>query len=189
MWGDTLSWFWFAFTCWAPFHVSAGHCMSSLEKCLFRYFACLLIGLFPFFLLGSMSSSYILHHNPVWICGVPIFSSIPQISFSSYWWFPVLCNFLFLVWCHLISLFLLLLTLLLVSNPKKSLSRPTSKSLHACLVTQLCLTQWPYDCRPPVSSVHGIFFRIEYWSGLPFPPPEDLHDPRIEPMSPVSPAL
>ena len=27
------------------------------------------------------------------------------------------------------------------------------------------------------------FFRQEYWSGLPFPPPGDLPDPRIEPTS------
>ena len=31
--------------------------------------------------------------------------------------------------------------------------------------------------------------RQEYWSGLPFPPPGDLLDPRIGPMSLVSPAL
>ena len=33
------------------------------------------------------------------------------------------------------------------------------------------------------------FPKQEYWSGLPFPPAEDLLDPGIEPMSPVSPAL
>ena len=33
------------------------------------------------------------------------------------------------------------------------------------------------------------FFRQEYWSGLPLPSPGDLPDPRINPMSPVSPAL
>ena len=33
------------------------------------------------------------------------------------------------------------------------------------------------------------FFRQEYWSGLPFPPPGDLPDPGMEPMSLVSPAL
>ena len=29
------------------------------------------------------------------------------------------------------------------------------------------------------------FRRQEYWSGLPFPPPEDLPDPGIEPESPA----
>ena len=34
----------------------------------------------------------------------------------------------------------------------------------------------------------GIF-RQEYWSGLPLPPPGDLPEPGIKPVSPVSPAL
>ena len=34
------------------------------------------------------------------------------------------------------------------------------------------------------------FPRVEYWSGLPFPPPGELPDPEIKPKSPVfSPAL
>ena len=33
------------------------------------------------------------------------------------------------------------------------------------------------------------FSRQEYWNGLPFPPPGDLPEPRIELMSPVSSAL
>ena len=33
------------------------------------------------------------------------------------------------------------------------------------------------------------FSRQEHWSGLPFPPPEDLPDPGIEPLSLASPAL
>ena len=33
------------------------------------------------------------------------------------------------------------------------------------------------------------FHRQEYWSGLPFPTPEDLPDPGIKPVSPASPAL
>ena len=33
------------------------------------------------------------------------------------------------------------------------------------------------------------FFRQEYWSGFPFPPPGHLPDPGIEPASLVSPAL
>ena len=31
-----------------------------------------------------------------------------------------------------------------------------------------------------------VFLRQEYWSGLPFPSPEDLPDPGIEPASPAS---
>ena len=33
------------------------------------------------------------------------------------------------------------------------------------------------------------FSRQQYWSGLPFPPPGDLPDPGIEPMSLMSPAV
>ena len=37
----------------------------------------------------------------------------------------------------------------------------------------------------PGSSVHGVFPRQKYWSGLPFPPPEDLSDPVVKPVSPA----
>ena len=33
------------------------------------------------------------------------------------------------------------------------------------------------------------FPKQEFWSSLPFPPPENVPDPGIEPMSPASPAL
>ena len=33
-----------------------------------------------------------------------------------------------------------------------------------------------------------VFFSQEYWSGFPFPSPEDIPDPGIKPTSPVSPA-
>ena len=45
------------------------------------------------------------------------------------------------------------------------------------------------NCSTTGSSVHGIFFRQEYSSGLPFPLSRDLPDTGIEPKSPVSPAL
>ena len=32
------------------------------------------------------------------------------------------------------------------------------------------------------------FSKQEYWNGLPFPPPGDLPDPGIEPVSPAAPA-
>ena len=36
----------------------------------------------------------------------------------------------------------------------------------------------------PTGSLFIGFSGQEYWSGLPFPPPRDLPDPRIEPVSP-----
>ena len=49
-------------------------------------------------------------------------------------------------------------------------------------------------CASPWTVAHQLllsmeFSRQEYWSGLPFPPPGDLPDPRIKPTSPVSPTL
>ena len=46
----------------------------------------------------------------------------------------------------------------------------------------------PIDCSLPGFSVHG-FFRQEYWSGLLCPPPGDIQDPRIEPVSLAYPSL
>ena len=42
------------------------------------------------------------------------------------------------------------------------------------------------DCQIPLPME---FFRQEYWSRLPFPTPEHLPDPGIEPATHVSPAL
>ena len=39
------------------------------------------------------------------------------------------------------------------------------------------------------ASVSMGFSSQGYWSGLPFPPPGDLPNPAIKPISPVSPAL
>ena len=41
------------------------------------------------------------------------------------------------------------------------------------------------DCNPPWVFLSMGFPRQEYWSGLPFPSPEDLSDPGIEPTSPA----
>ena len=46
----------------------------------------------------------------------------------------------------------------------------------------------PVDCSLPGSSVHGIL-QARYWSGFPCPPPGDLPDPGIKPVSLLSPAL
>ena len=61
---------------------------------------------------------------------------------------------------------------------------------HCCLVTKLCpnlfATPWTVACQPPLSNG---FSKQEYWGGLPCPPPGDLPNPEIEPMSLMSPAL
>ena len=46
----------------------------------------------------------------------------------------------------------------------------------------LCVTQWTGARQ---ASLSMGFSRQEYWSGLPFPSPGDLLDPRIKPQSPT----
>ena len=46
----------------------------------------------------------------------------------------------------------------------------------------LFVTLWTVARQAPLSMG---FSRQEYWNGLPFPPPGDLPDPRIEPMTPT----
>ena len=53
------------------------------------------------------------------------------------------------------------------------------------LVVQSCLTPCdPMGCANQTPPPMG-FFRQEYWSGLPCPPPGDLSNPGIEPRSPT----
>ena len=47
---------------------------------------------------------------------------------------------------------------------------------------QLFATPWTVNYQAPLSTG---FSRQEYWSGLPFPSPEDLPDPGIESVSPA----
>ena len=63
--------------------------------------------------------------------------------------------------------------------------------MHACTLN--CFshvhpfeTLWTVTHHAPVSLG---FSRQEYWIALPCPPPEDLPDPGIEPVSPAAPAL
>ena len=50
----------------------------------------------------------------------------------------------------------------------------------------LFVTAWTVARQAPLSMG---FSRQEHWIGLPFPPPGDLPDSGIEPMSPLYPAL
>ena len=59
--------------------------------------------------------------------------------------------------------------------------------MHACRShVQLFAAPWTVVHQPPLSIE---FSRQEYWSGLPFPPPVDLPNLGIKPVSPVSPVL
>ena len=62
--------------------------------------------------------------------------------------------------------------------------RPDSKVSEVKLLSrvQLFSTPWTVAYQAPLSMG---FSRQEYWSGLPFPSPEDLPDPGIEPGSPA----
>ena len=51
---------------------------------------------------------------------------------------------------------------------------------------QICPTLWTEVCHTPLSKG---FSKQEYWSGLPCPPPGNLPDPGIKPVSLMSPAL
>ena len=56
--------------------------------------------------------------------------------------------------------------------------------VHACSLTQSCLTLWDaMDCIAGQAPLSVGFSRQEY--RLPFPPPGDLPDPGIEPVSPA----
>ena len=56
-----------------------------------------------------------------------------------------------------------------------------------CLVTKFCATLCdPLDYIVHQASLSMGFPRQEYWSGLPFPSPEDLPNPGINLESPAS---
>ena len=62
--------------------------------------------------------------------------------------------------------------------------------VHLCdsrsVVSDPLRAPWTVAYQAPLSVG---FSRQEYWSGLPFPAPEDLSNPRIQPSSLASPAL
>ena len=66
----------------------------------------------------------------------------------------------------------------LLSEPQE---KPYSSMLSHFSRVRLCATPWSVSSQAPLSLG---FPRQEYWSGLPFPSPGDLPDPRIKPRSP-----
>ena len=65
--------------------------------------------------------------------------------------------------------------------------QPFLAGLHAQSLSRVQLFCDPMNAHQAPLSME--FPRQEYWSGFPFPPPGDLPDPGIRPVSPVSPAL
>ena len=55
----------------------------------------------------------------------------------------------------------------------------------ACLVAKSCPTLVTPCIVDHQASLSMGFSRQEYWTGLPCPPPGDLPDPGIEPVSPA----
>ena len=81
------------------------------------------------------------------------------------------------------SIFFLHLLLYIVETTFVLYSIECTQWLQSCLT--LC-NLWTVACWDPLSLG---FSRQEYLSGLPCPPPGDLPDPGIEPISLASPAL
>ena len=67
-------------------------CMSSLEKCLFKFFSHFLIGLFVFLALSCMSCLYILEINPLSVASFAIIFSHSEGFLSPCLYFPLLCK-------------------------------------------------------------------------------------------------
>ena len=78
--------------------------------------------------------------------------------------------------------FSLLLASLACPLPGPSLQPALLLHAQSLSHVQLFATQWTIPHQAPLSMG---FPRQEYWSGLPFPSPGDLPNPRIGPMSPV----
>ena len=77
--------------------------------------------------------------------------------------------------------------LLLPAYSLQTLSPPCLMCMLRCFSHfRLSATSWVLAHQAPLSME---FSRHEYWSGLPCPPPGDLPNPAIKPVSPVSRAL
>ena len=119
----------FSYTCW-PF----GHLYDFFWEMCIHIFCLFFIWIIflNVLLWNCMDSVYILDINlllDIWFASI---SSHSTGCLLFYWILSLLCRN-FLAWHNPIRLFLLLLPLLLVSYPKKSLPRPVSRSFSSML--------------------------------------------------------
>ena len=67
-------------------------------------------------------------------------------------------------------------------KPRRKRKKKERKKVKSLSRVRLFETPWTVAYQAPSSMG---FSRQEYWSGLPFPSPEDLPNPGIEPRSPT----
>ena len=104
---------------------------------------------------------------------VPAFNLRPHIAFSHH--VSLISSYLW----QFLSLSLLFITVKYLKSTCKLFCSVLAQSLS---YVWLFVTSWTVTRQAPVSVG---FSRQESWSGLPFPPPWDLRDPGIEPVSPA----
>ena len=85
-----------------------------------------------------------------------------------------------------------ILTLLVLISERDKMSKklecymkPSDEFTHMCACKVFSVSPTlcnPMDCSPP-GSTSGGFSGQEYWSGLPYPCPEDLPHPELKPTS------
>ena len=75
---------------------------------------------------------------------------------------------------------------LLGGQKGRGVPEPIAFSVFSHCHVQLFVAAWTVACKAPLSMT---FFKQEYLSGFPFPPPGDHPDPGIEPTSLASPIL
>ena len=68
------------------------------------------------------------------------------------------------------------------STDNLNFKRDSKENMHACVPSRVLLFATPWTIVHEASLSMGSS-RQEYWSGLPFPPPRDLSDPGIDPVS------
>ena len=72
-------------------------------------------------------------------------------------------------------------TWIVISRLNFSGPHSTAYKGRTCMCLLMSNPLWPHEAHQAPLSMG--FSRQEYWSGLPFPPPEDLPNPGIEPTS------